>query len=105
MSTPPPSLMGVNNEAYPNVLEIPGYLQDGSIQEASEEERKTQLIWIIVTIFLPPLFIYINRKYEKTFDPIMHRRYKWSLNIFAFEMCCLVTVAIVLFSWWFHDAL
>ena len=92
-------------ENYPDVLQLEPHIEDGWDYVQDKEERNRMNTLFIVGIFIPPLFFYIKYMYEKSQDPFIHRRYKWSLNIFAFEMCCLAIVCVTLFSWWFYDAL
>ena len=94
-----------HQEVFPDVLQLEPHIEDGYDYVENKENRDNSKILMIIGIFFPPLFFYIKHLYEKTEDPIIHRRYKWSLNIFAFEMCCLAIVCVTLFSWWFHDAL
>ena len=92
-------------EIYPDVLQLEPHIEDGYDYADQKENREQIKILMIVALFIPPVFFYIKHKFESSEDPIVHKRYKWSLNFFALEMCCLAIVVVTLFSWWFHDAL
>ncbi|BFU24219.1 hypothetical protein EHI8A_082540 [Entamoeba histolytica HM-1:IMSS-B] len=105
MAETPPILVGITKEQFAGVLQFEPNIEDGYDYVVNDEVRKRMLIYVVISALCPPFFFYIQRIYSKSEDPVIHNRYKLCLNIFAFEVCCLVIIGVVLFSWWFHDAL